>query len=108
MEILVRLSCRHFFDCAFDTNLAPQRRPVKEEADARIVGDVAAFATVVVRVKNESAIVEALQEDDARGGLTLAVRRRQRHRNGILFVYPARIYFREPAFELPERINIDV
>src|SRR5689334_8141828 len=51
---------------AFDPHLPFERRPEKQERGARVGGEVATLAAVVVRVKDEAACIERLEEHGAR------------------------------------------
>ena len=92
-------------DDTLDPHLAAERAPVEQHRRPRVLGDLLALAAEVVRVEDESALVEALQEHHPRGGR--AARRRggkhdrlgRRHGVGSLGV---------PGGELAQRIGVEV
>src|SRR5262249_35174681 len=59
-------------------DLAVELRPVEEEGRAQILGDLLPLLAFVVRVENESALVEPLEQDHAHRGRAVRGRRRDR------------------------------
>src|SRR5258708_32919046 len=60
LEILFRLCGGNFRNITFDAHLPPKLGPVKEQARARVAAQLFAFATVIVCIKDETAIVKSL------------------------------------------------
>ena len=86
MKIRFRFCARSFLDPSGNANLPLQLHPVNDEGGLRIGFQFAAFAALIVGKKNETALIETLQENDANrrsaigcgGGEADRVRIRQR------------------------------
>src|SRR5664279_5115379 len=78
-EVCIRLGVGDGLDVAFDANLRPERRPVKAQRGARRGDQLASLAAVHVRVEDEAALVDVLEEDDANGGRAARADRCERH-----------------------------
>jgi hypothetical protein len=79
---------------------------MEEQRDARIALDLAPLAALVARVENEAALVEVLQQHDARRRPAVAGHGRERHRVRLVQLGGERLL--EPTGELPVRIALDV
>jgi hypothetical protein len=78
-EIAVRLIRRDRLDTSAQPDLALQRLPIERQRRLRRCAQFPALHAVDVRVEDEAALVEALQQDHARIGQSVAIDGRQRH-----------------------------
>src|SRR6185437_14307758 len=69
-EIVVRLLRARPLGAPFDADLPLELRPEEEQRGAGVRSEVAALATVVVRMEDEAAGVHRFQQHDPRGRLT--------------------------------------
>src|SRR5204863_6432631 len=65
-EVRIRFLFGRLHHRALDLHLAFERGPEEAERHARVLGDLRAFAAVVVRVEDEAVLVEAFEQNDAR------------------------------------------
>ena len=86
---------------ADDLQLPLEQDPEEVRGDAGILGDRVPLRALVVREEREAALVEPLQEDDARGGRAGRTDRRHRHRGGLGVLRGDRLV--EPGLCLHER-----
>ena len=93
-------------DRAFDDDLPFKRHPLEQQGNAGVFGKIAALAAVVVGVKNETASVEAFEQNGARRRPALARGGGERH--GIGLGDFGGLGFLEPFFELAEWITRQV
>src|SRR5688572_3951050 len=93
-----------FLHNAVDTHLPLEVGPEQHQAGLRALLELASFAAEVVGIKEESALLDAFQEHDARRWRAFRRHRRQRHRVRQRQLGAQRVF--EPALELPDRIGI--
>src|SRR5262249_9041845 len=93
-------------DGPLDANLAAERLPVEGERRTRVEGELRSLATVVVRVEDEAALVERLQQNEANGRPSVRSRRRERCCLGLRD--PRRPGVRVPDAELAYRIGVQL
>src|SRR6185312_10235988 len=80
VEVGFRFFGRGALHGAGDADLARQQVPVEEERRTRVLGQLVTLLALVVRVEDEAALIEALEQDGPRRGDTVARRGRQCHR----------------------------
>jgi len=93
-------------DRAADEDLAFEFLPEKDEGGVGIFGEVGGFAGAVVGEEAEAAIIEALEEDGAAGGVALRVGGGEGH--GVRFDHAAAEGLVEPEAELPDGVGMDL
>src|ERR1041384_2818894 len=103
MEILIGILLGNPFHRAFNSHLSPERRPIEEQAGARIFLEFVTLATVVVRVKDKAWIGKALHHDDSGARQAVSGRSRKRHRNRVLLRDTRGGQFLKPFFELDRK-----
>src|SRR6186713_117930 len=101
-EVGIGFSRAHRRRLTFYANLPLELRPEKQQRDVRIAGKLASLATVVVRMKDEAARVERLQQHDTRGRPAGRVDGGERHRVRLGYGRSDRLV--EPPRELVEGI----
>ena len=67
LKILVGFLAREFADRAACAHLALQFRPIKSECRISVFGQFAPFAALVIRIKNEAALIHAFEQNNASG-----------------------------------------
>src|SRR6185436_7646334 len=72
-EVGIRFTICNFRNTSFDSNLSVQRRPVKAERGFRLRQQLAALSPFVIRVENETALVDPLEQNYAHRRLAIAV-----------------------------------
>ncbi len=102
-EIGVALGVAHALDGAFDADLFFAFRPVETERRDGLPVELVTLAAMSVRIENEAARVERLEEDDARARAAVRVDRREGHRRGLELA--ARLRSRERIAEERDRIG---
>src|SRR4051812_6243062 len=102
MKIRLRLLARDLRRRALDDHLALKRDPRKHERRARVGLEFATFATVVIRIENETAPVEALEQNRARRRPAVAGRSCERRR--IWLDQLRALGLLKPFLKLPKRI----
>src|SRR6185436_15010103 len=93
-----------FFHNAVDAHLPLEVRPEEQQAGARAPVELSTFAAEVVGIKDESALLDALQQHDARRRSTRGGHGGEGHRVGQRQLGAQRIF--EPALELTQRIGV--
>ena len=83
VEVRVGLVLRQAPDSALDANLFVERRPVEAQRGVRIGVELPALAARVIRMKDESALVDASQQDHADRRSAVRVRRAERDRRSV-------------------------
>ena len=90
---------------ALDAHLPLEIGPEEEQRRVGFRRQLAALPAQVVREEHEAAVVEDLEQHDARGGPAVGIDRRERHRVGLDELRFHRLG--EPPFELPVRVRGD-
>src|SRR5207249_6679701 len=104
-EVSVRFLVREPLDPTFDPYLPAERTPVEEQRRLRVRLELASLARRVMRVEDETALVETLQQHHPRRRRSARGRCGQSHRLRHL---DRRLRLAEPAPELLERVEGEV
>src|SRR6266568_1002862 len=105
-EVRLGLVAAHPLDGTLDADLSHLRRPPEDQRDGGVAGQLVRLAAAVVRVEDEPALVEALEQDHPSRGPAARARGRQRHGGGLDQV--GRLGLREPVPELHDRVGVDM
>ena len=104
-KILQRLGLGNFLHAAGHLDLTLQRDPGEQQRRLRILRNLSGLAATIVREKNESPAVDALQQNRAARNAARAIRRAQRH--GIRLKNPRAPRLLKPHTELHQRIVVE-
>ena len=105
-KIRGRFAFGDFGDRALDANLPLELGPEEKQRGVASRREVASLAAFIVGEKYEAALVETLEQHDARRRTTLGIGRCERHRVRLEHLGPDRLG--EPGLELPEWVWRDV
>jgi len=103
-EISVRFRRADFGNSPRNPHLASERRPKEHQSGPRIRFKFPAFPALVIREKNEAALVHPLEQYHARRRFPCASGGRERHRRG--FRQTGGLRGIEPRLKLPDRVAI--
>src|SRR6266550_6229714 len=106
-KVLFALLSRYPLYSSEDPDGAMDLTPVEDESCARISIELVRFTRVIVGVKDESAVIELLEEDNAGRWNAFWGGGGKSHGLWLVNVVVDDGVF-EPVFELPERVFIDV
>src|SRR5437016_5350842 len=67
LKILVGFLAREFADRAACARLSLQFRPIKRERRISVFGQFTPFAALVIRIKNEAALIRPFEQNNASG-----------------------------------------
>src|SRR5258708_8716579 len=90
-EISIRDVVWDTLHSAFDAHLAPERFPVEEESCRRVLIELPALLTFLVRIENEAVASVAFEKDHAHARIASVIGRCGRHGFGIVDLPPARL-----------------
>lgn len=97
---------RVFGHGAADVHLPLETRPEKGEGGARVRGEFAGFAALVIGVKAKAPFIDCFQQDNAGGGLARGIDGGQSHGVGLCDEGGDGLV--KPSFELLERVRVEV
>src|SRR5258706_14489123 len=103
-EVGVRFLGADFLDHALDPHLALQIRPEEHRAGGGAGLELASFAAEVVGIEDETAALDALEQDHARRGRAVGAYRGERHFVGQRQLRAQRVL--EPALELADGVRV--
>ena len=103
VEIRVGFSRAEFRDPACNADLSIERGPIQHQRGARIPGQLAPLAAQIVGEERKAAVVDAFEQDHARGGLAVGRGGSERHSGGLFDARGAGEV--EPFLDFTDRIS---